>query len=82
MASLVTVSILGTLGLAALLWCFLGFTRALQEPPTFTGWLFHLQQRSLDACKRQAKVLEFPVFHPNHTIAGERPRREKVGRSW
>lgn len=78
MASVVTVSILGILALATLVWCFIGFTRALHEPPIFTGWLFHLKQNSWNARKRRATVLEFPVFHANHTMAAKRTRREKV----
>jgi hypothetical protein len=75
MVSLVLVSSLGILALAAMVWCFLGFTRALHEPPKIAGWLFQLQPNSGNARKWQATILEFPF---NHTSAADRMRREKL----
>jgi hypothetical protein len=82
MASMVSVSLslLGILALAGLVWCFLGFTRALHEPPKFVGWLFHLQQDSRNERNSRARLLEFPLFPANHTSAAGQVRREKVGR--
>ena len=79
MAGMVTVSILGILAIAALVWCFLGFTRALYEPPGLSGRLFHLQQDSRNARRRQATVLEFPLFPSTQEIAAGREHREKAG---
>jgi hypothetical protein len=79
MASMVSVSILGGLALAALVWCFLGFTRAMKEPLGFTGFLFRFYQDTRNMRKRQAVILEFPLFPSSHTTTAERKRREKVG---
>jgi hypothetical protein len=79
MASMVSVSILGGLALAALVWCFLGFTRAMKEPLGFTGFLFRSYQDTRNMRKRKTVILEFPLFPSSHTTTAERKRREKVG---
>jgi hypothetical protein len=78
MASVVSVLILGSLAVAALVWCFLGFTHAMKEPPGFTGFLFRFHQDRRNMRKGKATILEFPSFPPNHMIAAERKRHEKV----
>ncbi len=81
MASMVSVSVLGILALVALVWCLIGFTRALHEPPRFAGWLFRLQQDSRQGRNKGARLLELPLFPANHTSAAGQVRREKVGRN-
>jgi hypothetical protein len=78
MASMVSVSILGGLALAALVWCFLGFTRALHEPPKFAGWLVQPQQNFRNGRNSRVRLLEFPLFPANHTSAAGQARREKI----
>jgi hypothetical protein len=86
MAGMVSVLVLGSLAVAALVWCFLGFTRAMKEPPGFTGFLFSFHQdpsnmNKRDMSKRKTALLEFPSFLPSHTAAAGRKRHEKIGKN-
>ncbi len=86
MASMVSVFILGSLAIAALVWCFLGFTRAMKEPPGLTGLLFSLHQDPRNTSKRnvhkrKAALLELPSFLPSHTGTAGRKRHEKIGKN-
>lgn len=79
MVRIALVLILGSLSIAALVWCFLGFTRALQDPPRLSGVLFHLHPESQKMHRRQAAVLEFPAIPSDHATAAEIKTRKKVG---
>ena len=79
MVRIVLVLLMGSVAIAALVWCFLGFTRALQDPPRLSGLLFHLHHESRKTHRRQAAILEFPSIPSDHATAVERTRHKKFG---
>lgn len=79
MVRIALVVILGSLSIAALVWCFLGFTRALHDPPGLSGLLLHLHQAPRKTSKRQAAVLEFPAIPSDHAAAARITSGKKAG---
>lgn len=57
---MVFVFILVALSVVALLWCLLGFSRAVKEPRRVIGLLIR-PYMSFGLRTKQAKVLEFPI---------------------
>jgi hypothetical protein len=58
--ALFILSIVGLLATAALIWCLMGFSRALKEKPKLVGLLIRMEINDASMRQRKAMVIAFP----------------------
>jgi hypothetical protein len=69
MATLLSLSIIGLLAVAALLWCLAGFSRALKEQPRVVGLLVRVRNSDTSTTKRRKPII---IPFPNHPSLPQR----------
>jgi hypothetical protein len=69
MAALLSLSIIGLLAVAVLLWCLAGFSRALNEKPKVIGLLVRVENSDASTTKRRKPII---IPFPDHPSPPQR----------